>query len=137
MEAALDLLKWVVMLNSSISAEAMAAYRASAQKRQQQWQAFLRDRQQLGFNLARQAADLLKQEFQVEKVVMFGSMLYLPHIHERSDLDLAVWGLAPDNYYRAVGRLLALDPRILIDLVEAESAPARILAVIETAGVAL
>ncbi len=97
----------------------------------------LHDRHQLGLAVATQAAVLLKQEFKAEKVVLFGSMLSVAHIHIRSDVDLAVWGLNPQAYYRAVGCLLALDSRIQIDLVEAELASPRILHAIETTGVVL
>ena len=97
------------------SAELMKTYRASARKRQQQRCALLHDRHQLGLAVAQQAAALLKQEFRAEKVVLFGSMLSLSHIHERSDVDLAVWGLSPQAYYRAVGCLLALNPSFQID----------------------
>lgn len=120
-----------------ISAEQMKTYRAFARKRQQQRLNDLHDRHQLGLAVAKQAAALLKQEFKAEKVALFGSMLSLSRIHERSDLDLAVWGLNPQAYYRAVGCLLALDSRIQIDLVEAEFASPRILRAIETTGVML
>ncbi|MDX2216703.1 MAG: nucleotidyltransferase domain-containing protein [Oculatellaceae cyanobacterium bins.114] len=120
-----------------ISSEQMAAYRASALKRYQDQQEHLRDRHQLGLAVARQAADLLKQNFKARKVVLFGSMLSFDLIHERSDVDLAVWGLAPQDYYRAVGCLLALQPGILIDLVEVESAPTRLLTEIEASGLVL
>ena len=112
----------------------MAAYRAFARKRQQQKANDLHDRHQLGLAVARQAADLLKRDFRAEKVVLFGSMLSVTKIHERSDVDLAVWGIRSEDYYQALGRLLALDPRISIDVVEAELAPARILSEIEATG---
>ncbi|MDX2242191.1 MAG: nucleotidyltransferase domain-containing protein [Leptolyngbyaceae cyanobacterium bins.302] len=117
--------------------EQMAGYRASAQKRQQQKRDRLRQRQQLGLAVAQQASELLKREFQVEKVVLFGSMRVLDRVHDRSDVDLAVWGLKPQDYFRAVGQLLALHPDMPVDLVEAETAPPRILHAIETTGVML
>jgi len=125
-----------------ISAEKMAIYRTFARKQQQQRRDHLYDRHQLGLAVAHQAAALLKQEFKAEKVALFGSMLAFAHIHERSDLDLAVWGLNPQDYYRAVGCLLALDARIQIDLVQVDLVPAewvspRILRAIETTGVML
>jgi predicted nucleotidyltransferase len=80
---------------------------------------------------------LLKQDFQVEKVVLFGSMRALDRIHDRSDVDLAVWGLNPQAYFRAVGQLLALHPDISVDLIEVETAPPRLLQEIETTGVTL
>ena len=115
----------------------LAQYQAAAQRRQQQQGDRLRQRQQLGWAVARQASELLKRRFGVRKVVLFGSMRSLTHIHERSDVDLAVWGLNPQDYFRAVGELLAIHPAMPVDLVEAESAPTRILQAIETTGVVL
>ncbi len=122
---------------SPITAEQMAIYRASALKRQQQKLDRLYHRQQLGLSVARQAAELLKQKFKVSQVVLFGSMLSRDRVHDRSDIDLAVWGLDPQAYYRAVGYLQSLEPEISIDLIEAESAPPRILSEIEATGVIL
>lgn len=64
-------------------------------------------------------------------------MRALDRIHDRSDVDLAVWGLNPQAYFRAVGQLLALHPDISVDLIEVETAPPRLLQEIETTGVTL
>jgi uncharacterized protein len=129
----------------SLTDEQMAIYRTSAQKRQQQKRDRLQQRQKLGLAVARQASELLKRDFQVEKVVLFGSMRFALSaaerspdcIHEHSDVDLAVWGLNPQDYFRAVGQLLALHPGISVDLVEVETASPRLLYEIETTGVIL
>jgi predicted nucleotidyltransferase len=54
--------------------------------------------------------------------VAFGSLTQPALFHKRSDVDLAVWGLAEPDYYRAVGILQGLDSSIEVDLVEYESA---------------
>lgn len=95
----------------------MAAYRATAQQREQQRRDRLRQRCDLGQSVARQASDLLKQEFGAERVVLFGSMRSPDLVHERSDVDLAVGaalkGLLsgsgatvghPSRYARGLGR---------------------------------
>ncbi|NEZ54426.1 hypothetical protein [Adonisia turfae] len=51
--------------------------------------------------------------------------------HANSDLELAVWGLSDDALYPAVGRLLALDNRLKIDLVMAEDVSPNVMAEIE------
>jgi uncharacterized protein len=129
----------------SLTDEQMAIYRAAAQTRQQQKRDRLWQRQHLGMAVAHQARDLLKQNFRVDRVVLFGSMRFacegaevaLAHIHDRSDVDLAVWGLNPQDYFRAVGQLLALHPDITVDLVEIETAPPRLRCAIESTGVPL
>lgn len=115
----------------------MAAYRATAQQREQQRRDRLRQRCDLGQSVARQASDLLKQEFGAERVVLFGSMRSPDLVHERSDVDLAVGGLRSKDYFRAVGQLLAIHPDMPVDLVEAETASERLLQAIETTGIDL
>ncbi|MEC4894293.1 MAG: nucleotidyltransferase domain-containing protein [Oscillatoria sp. PMC 1051.18] len=122
-------------MNYQLTPEQMEIYRAGARRRRQQEQEKMVKKQQSGWKVAKEAAELLKREFGAQKVVIFGSMLKLDKLHDRSDLDLAVWGLNPRDYYRAVGKLLSLDPDIPVDLVEVESAKPHILKVIEEEGV--
>ena len=75
--------------------------------------------------VARKAAKILKEQFGVEKVALFGSTLR-PHLfHVHSDVDLAIWGLDENLYFRAVGVLLSIDPEISVDLIEFEFAAPR------------
>jgi hypothetical protein len=66
---------------------------------------------------------------------VFGSLLHPELFHFRSDIDLGVWDI--QNYFRAVSRLMDLDPEIDFDLVPVEDARPGILAVIEKEGVDL
>lgn len=72
--------------------------------------------------LAGRAALILKEEFDVKKVVAFGSIVNPRLFHAHSDVDIAVWGLTGRRYYRAVGILQSLDPDIEVDLVAFENA---------------
>ncbi len=99
----------------------MQAYIATARQRQYGRQQALAKRRQRGLAIAKEAAQILRQEFGVRRVVLFGSVLNEPAFHETSDLDLAVWGLATEHYLKAVTRLMEL-PEFSIDLVEVESA---------------
>lgn len=121
----------------ALTEEQLTQYRAAAQRRQQQRCDRCQQRHQLGLVVAQQASKLLKHSFGATQVVLFGSMHSSDRVHERSDVDLAVWGLSPDVYFRAVGELQALDSRIAVDLVEAESAPPRLLQEIAANGVVL
>jgi predicted nucleotidyltransferase len=120
-----------------ISPEQMAIYRSTARQRQQQYEVELAERHRRAWEVAQQAGQLLKADFQAQKVAVFGSILTPGRFHERSDVDLAVWGLAEPRYYRAVSRLLDLDPIISVDLVEAEFASPGLMRVIEREGVLL
>ncbi len=125
------------MTAAQIPPERMAVYQASARKREEQRRDRLYQRHHLGLAIASKGSELLKRDFAAKRVVLFGSMLSADRVHERSDVDLAVWGLPPEDYYRAVGQLLALEPEISVDLIEAELAPPRILQEIIDTGVEL
>ena len=104
-----------------ISADKMYGYIFAARKREQARQDCLRQLQSRGIETAKHAARILRQEFGVKRVVLFGSMLQ-PKIHEDSDIDLAVWNLSKSDYFQAVGKLQGLS-EFAIDLIEAENAP--------------
>ena len=84
--------------------------------------------------LAQTASQLLKEQFGAQRVALFGSILTPTFFHERSDIDLAVWGLNERLYLRALGRLLDLDPNFEFDLVEFEVAAPRLQASIQKEG---
>ena len=84
--------------------------------------------------IARQAALMLKEQFGVEKVILFGSVVH-PHLfHAGSDIDLAIWDLTGREYFRAVGLLQSLDAEIKIDLVVFSEASPVLQAVIQRDG---
>lgn len=115
----------------------MAVYRATARRRWEQKERESALRRERAWQVARQAARLLKDQFGASQVVVFGSLTRKGFFHPRSDVDLAVWGLDERMYYRAVSRLLSLDPEISVDLVEAERARPALRAAIEREGVLL
>ncbi|MEO1181737.1 MAG: nucleotidyltransferase domain-containing protein [Cyanobacteria bacterium J06636_28] len=115
----------------------MLLYRQSARQRAAQKNERLQARYELAISIAEQAAKILKQEFQAQKVVLFGSMVAWQNTHLNSDIDLAVWGMPEDSIYKAVARLISLDNRIKIDLVLAKTVDPNLLAAIEGAHVEL
>lgn len=120
-----------------IPTQQMNTYRAAAQQRREQKANRLALRQQRGWAVAQQASKILKEEFRAQRVVVFGSVVAAERFHQRSDVDLAVWGLAEKAYYRAVSRLLDIEASISVDLVEAELAPPALQTAIEQEGVVL
>lgn len=100
----------------------LQAYIAGAKRRQHQKQLLLGDRYVLLQAVAQQGVEILKQDFAVSRVWLFGSALRRDRIHSRSDVDLAVEGLAEAQYLRAVGRLLDLHGDVSVDLVRLEDA---------------
>lgn len=76
--------------------------------------------------VARKAASILRKEFGVERIVLFGSVANSKLFHSRSDVDIAVWGLDDHIYFRAVASLLGIDSEISVDLITYETASSAI-----------
>ena len=112
-------------------------YRQAAQRRRQLLQEQVKERRERACEVARLAAETLRTEFQVTKVVAFGSLVVADQFHHHSDVDLAVWGLEERVYFLAVGRLQSLDPAIGVDLILFEDAKPALQAAIQRDGVAL
>ncbi len=122
---------------AAVTEERMAIYRATTRKRWERERHELARRRERAWALARNAAALLRAEFGAGQVVTFGSLVHPDLFHARSDVDLAVRGLDGRHYFRAMGRLLCLDPSIEIDLVMVEDASGQLRDTIEREGVPL
>ncbi|MGB7415341.1 MAG: nucleotidyltransferase domain-containing protein [Thermosynechococcaceae cyanobacterium] len=109
----------------------MQQYIQTARQRAQAYKFRLDDRYAQAGQVARQAAQLLKSDFEASRIVLFGSCLVRSRIHLRSDIDLAVWDLDEKLCFKAVARLQDLDPNFDIDLVEFHNAYPYIQAAIE------
>ncbi len=97
-------------------------------------------RQKEGWEAARKVAQMLKDDFGVGRVVLFGSLLNHEHMDDHSDIDLAVWGLANEQETQAwIAANDVLSPYDFppIDLVPIEKAYSHIKKAIETEGVEL
>ena len=122
---------------SIITSAAMAAYRATARRRQEREQQELVQRQERAWELARCAAIHLKAHFGVDRVMVFGSLVRAGCFTPWSDVDIAAWGLSPNDTFRAIGAVLDLDPAIAINLVDVGTCRPELLAAIEQEGIAL
>ena len=73
--------------------------------------------------VAKKCARVLKEQFGAKEVYLFGSVTGESPWHDRSDLDIAFEGLAPQDYFRAVGTMEELlPPGLEIDLITLEGA---------------
>lgn len=115
----------------------MAIYRATAQRRRQAELQAQRRRQRLAWQLARQAATLLQEQFGANRVVVFGSLVHQGCFTPWSDVDLAAWGISPEDTFRAIGAVLALSREIEINLVDVSACRPSLLATIEQEGLTL
>jgi predicted nucleotidyltransferase len=122
---------------SIITPAEMAAYRATARRRQEREQQELVQRQARAWEVARCAATRLKAQFGVERVVVFGSLVWAGCFTPWSDVDIAAWGLSPNDTFRVMGAVMDLDPAIAINLVDVGTCRPELLAAIEQEGIAL
>ena len=118
-----------------ISKQKMDIYKATANQRWEQEQHELSLSYSQKWALAKKAAELLKEKFGAQRVVVFGSITQKELYHLHSDLDLAVWGLDKKLFHRAVAKLLELDLSQRIDLVRIEDARDSLRSAIEQEGV--
>ncbi len=120
-----------------ISPEALREYKRTARLRWQAEQEHRRQRLEQAWVLARQAAELLRREYGVQRVAAFGSLTQPERFTEYSDVDLMAWGLTTQNWLHAMNDVRSLSEEIELNLVDAECCSDELLASVEQNGVAL
>lgn len=95
----------------------------------------IQHRYERAWQLARQAAEVLRRDFGATRVVVFGSLLRPSMFGERSDVDIAAWGIPPQDTLRAMSAVAYLDEQIEVNLVDVSTCKPGILRVIESEGV--
>jgi predicted nucleotidyltransferase len=63
-------------------------------------------------------ASILKEQFGATQVAVFGSLTDKNRYTPWSDIDLAVWGIAPRQFYKAIGILNEVSLEFKVDLVD-------------------
>lgn len=86
---------------------------------------------------ARRAAALLREQFDATKVVLFGSAARLEWFGPSSDVDLAAWGIRPDQFCRAVAAMEGFSREFAVDLVDPEDCRLSLRHAIERDGIPL
>lgn len=115
----------------------LGEYMAHARQIEHHYDQQMRQRQEAGLIQAEIAADLLKQQFGIKEVFLFGSLLFPKLVHPESDIDLAVWGLDSDRYCEAAGTLLCTVKGFNVDLIRLETAQRSLFDCIVAQGVRL
>lgn len=121
--------------NLNLSPEKIARYRAAALKRQAEEAEEIGRRRRQAWQSARQAAELLRREFNVSRVVVFGSLAHDSGFNRWSDVDIAAWGIVPEDTFRAIGVVMDLPTAIPVNLVDVNTVRPSLLAAIERDGV--
>ncbi|MGB7440727.1 MAG: nucleotidyltransferase domain-containing protein [Coleofasciculaceae cyanobacterium] len=113
----------LTMLPVSMIQPSLAKFQAQSPTQQHQ----LEQRRQEALAVARQCEQVLRDQFGVTQVILFGSVTGQSPWHKNSDLDIAVTGLADQVWLKAYGELENLAPDWLkIDLVRLENVNAAV-----------
>lgn len=120
-----------------IPAERMLQYRRTARMRRRAEMEQRDRRYERAWQLARQAAGVLKEQYGAYRVVAFGSLTHPGRFNCWSDVDLAAWGLTATNWLRAMGAVRALSDEIDINLVDMSCCSPELAAAIEQSEVVL
>ena len=86
--------------------------------------------------VAKKITDIFISRFNAKKVVLFGS-LARGDFSLRSDIDLAVWGIPPADFYRAVALACGFSKVWKVDVVDAEDCSKTLIDVIQKEGIRL
>jgi uncharacterized protein len=123
------------MSTPAFSPGQLRQYRQTARRRQAARSKMVKTRMETGWQVARRAAKLLREKYHATRVVVFGSLLSEARFTPWSDVDIAVWGLSPDQIFRAIGDVMDLTSLLEINLVDVNACSPSLLNTIEREGV--
>jgi len=106
-------------------------------QRQSATQSQLERRRKRAMRVGRQAATLLRNEFDAGKVVLFGSLAIPGNFTLWSDIDLAVFGVPADRFYAAVAAITGLSAEFKVDLIDAEACKTSLRDAVDRDGIVL
>ncbi len=124
-------------VNHSLTSAQIAIYRQTSQKRWRKSEPLRKKRRQKAWQLAQQAATILKDKFGATKVMVFGSLVDEERFTLWSDVDIAAWGISPQDTFTAMGTLWDLDEEIEVNLVDVGVCRSHILKAILEEGINL
>lgn len=116
--------------------DAYSSYIEAWQKRLRQEQEALDQAAQQAREQAQVCAKALVEEYGAERVYLIGSLARGSGFHSRSDIDLAVAGIAPERYFAVLADIAERAGRE-VDLILLESATPALLEYVANEGVLL
>jgi len=116
---------------SDLSPASLAQYRRTAISRQKTHVSKTKVRMKKAWRLARKAAKILREQYHAERVAVFGSLLHETRFTQWSDVDIAAWGIPPEQTFRAIGTVMDLDSSLEINLVDVNTCTPSLLKAIE------
>ena len=123
--------------DNAMESETYQAYLPQIKKRQdKQPEIWKRNRQQ-AWQVVRNIAAMLREQYSVSRILLFGSLVDSGRFDQYSDIDLAVEGLDPTLFYQAVARLPDFGKNFHVDLIDLSHCPASFREAILEKGVSL
>lgn len=122
---------------SEVNELALSRYRETMRRREAATQQALEERKARAWDVACHAAALLYAQFNASHVITFGSLVHGMWFSATSDIDLAAWNIADEDYFIAVAKLQDLATEFKIDLIAMEHCKAPLREIIEREGVQL
>jgi predicted nucleotidyltransferase len=95
------------------------------------------ERRERAWAQARRAAQILREQFGATRVVVFGSLAHNLWYSERSDIDIAAWGIPDKDYLKAIGAVESVISGFEFNLVDPKDCFPSIRESIEAEGVAV
>jgi predicted nucleotidyltransferase len=86
---------------------------------------------------AKKIAAMLKEKYGANKVILFGSIVKSDYLHEKSDIDLLVYGIKPEDFLRAGVDAWKISVCFDVDIIPAEKAEKTIVEIAEREGIEL
>jgi len=120
-----------------LTPEQIERYRESAKKRLQAESKEIENRREQAWQAAKRASRVLRIQFGATRVVAFGSLVQKVGFTRWSDVDVAAWGIAPEDTFQAIGIISELDTSVPVNLVDVKTAKPALLDAIERDGVDL
>jgi uncharacterized protein len=124
---------------SELSTDEIGAYRPWVSMEHHRKDPEVSVRKDEAWRVAQVVARMLKESFKATRVVAFGSLVREGSFTLWSDIDLAVWGIPPEEYYGAAGTAMdiGLENGIKVDVVDSEDCEPQFLVDIEKEGIDL
>ncbi len=119
------------------SQETYADYLPHIKARWEAEQTSWEQRRQQAWIVVRQIADMLRTTFDAKQLIVFGSLADKGPFDDRSDIDLAVGGMRPTDFFRAYAQAMAVSSTFKLDLVDLDDCPTQMRQTILRSGVPL
>ena len=125
----------MVAENQQALRERYADYITAWEKHDRREQEKLRSKAEQAEEAAQRCAQLLAERYQIKRAWLIGSLLQHESFHHRSDIDMAVEGLAEKEYFGALSKLYQIiPPGLELDLITVETAQPALRRHIQTTG---